>query len=44
MHVGSHPSDGSMLDAQALPDVIVGLRQAGYELVTLDALSTAATG
>lgn len=38
MHVGSHPTDGSMLDADALPDVIAALRAAGYRLVTLDAL------
>jgi len=44
MHVGSHPADGSMLDADALPDVIAGLRRAGYEFVTLDALFTAGAG
>ncbi|HEX6337275.1 MAG TPA: polysaccharide deacetylase family protein [Jiangellaceae bacterium] len=38
MHVGSHPTDGSMLDADALPAVITGLRTAGYRFVTLDAL------
>lgn len=38
MHVGSHPTDGSMLDADALPDVIAGLRDSGYRFVTLDAL------
>jgi peptidoglycan-N-acetylglucosamine deacetylase len=38
MHVGSHPADGSMLDAEALPDVIQGLRAKGYGFVTLDAL------
>jgi len=38
MHVGSHPSDRSTLDADALPQVIAGLRAAGYEFVTLDAL------
>jgi peptidoglycan/xylan/chitin deacetylase (PgdA/CDA1 family) len=38
MHVGSHPNDGSMLDAQALPGVIEGLRARGYGFVTLDAL------
>jgi peptidoglycan/xylan/chitin deacetylase (PgdA/CDA1 family) len=38
MHVGSHPTDGSMLDADALPDVIATLRAAGYRFVTLDAL------
>ena len=41
MHVGSHPSDGSMLDAQALPTVIDRLRSAGYRFVTLDVLRTA---
>lgn len=38
MHVGSHPTDGSTLDADALPDVIENLRSAGYRFVTLDAL------
>jgi len=38
MHVGSHPTDGSMLDAQALPGVIAGLRAEGYGFATLDAL------
>lgn len=38
MHVGSHPTDGTMLDADALPDVIAALRAAGYRFVTLDAL------
>ncbi len=38
MHVGSHPSDRSTLDADALPRVISGLRAAGYGFVTLDAV------
>ena len=38
MHVGSHPTDGSMLDAEALAAVITELRAAGYRFVTLDAL------
>ena len=38
MHVGSHPTDQSTLDADALPQVIAGLRAAGYGFVTLDAL------
>jgi peptidoglycan/xylan/chitin deacetylase (PgdA/CDA1 family) len=38
MHVGSHPTDRSTLDADALPGVIGGLRQRGYTFVTLDAL------
>lgn len=42
MHVGAHPSDGSMLDAQALPTVIDRLRSAGYRFVTLDAMRTVA--
>jgi peptidoglycan-N-acetylglucosamine deacetylase len=41
MHVGSHPTDGSTLDADALPGVIAGLRQRGYSFVTLDALLSA---
>jgi peptidoglycan-N-acetylglucosamine deacetylase len=35
MHVGSHPTDGSMLDAEALPRIISGLRDRGYRFVTL---------
>jgi peptidoglycan/xylan/chitin deacetylase (PgdA/CDA1 family) len=38
MHVGSHPDDGSTLDADALPEVIAQLRAAGYSFVTLDVL------
>ncbi len=38
MHVGAHPEDGSTLDADALPDVIVRLRDAGYGFTTLDLL------
>ena len=38
MHVGSHPTDHSTLDANALPRVISELRAAGYSFVTLDAL------
>ena len=39
MHVGSHPSDHSTLDADALGRIISGLRAAGYDFVTLDALT-----
>lgn len=35
MHVGSHPTDHSTLDADALPTVIDQLRAAGYGFVTL---------
>jgi peptidoglycan-N-acetylglucosamine deacetylase len=38
MHVGSHPTDRSTLDADALPRVIAALRQRGYTFVTLDVL------
>ena len=38
MHVGSHPDDGSTLDADALPEVIGQLRAAGYAFATLDVL------
>lgn len=38
MHVGSNPDDGTTFDADALHDVIVRIRQAGYDFVTLDAL------
>jgi peptidoglycan/xylan/chitin deacetylase (PgdA/CDA1 family) len=40
MHVGSHPTDHSMLDAEALPAVIAGLRQRGYGFTTLRTLLT----
>jgi peptidoglycan/xylan/chitin deacetylase (PgdA/CDA1 family) len=35
MHVGSHPSDRSTLDADALGRVIDGVRSAGYDFVTV---------
>jgi hypothetical protein len=38
MHVGSHPTDMSTLDADALSAVIAGLRQRGYQFMTLDVL------
>lgn len=38
MHVGSNPDDASALDAEALPDVINRIRQAGYGFATLDSL------
>lgn len=38
MHAGSNPDDGSTVDADALPDVIVRLRDEGYSFVTLDAM------
>ncbi len=38
MHVGSHPTDHSMLDAEALPAVIAGLRAKGYGFTTLRTL------
>jgi dihydrofolate reductase len=37
MHVGSHPTDRSTLDADALPRVIKELKDRGYSFVTLDA-------
>ena len=36
MHVGANPTDGSTLDADALPSVIEGLRARGYRFVSLD--------
>jgi len=39
MHVGSNPDDHTTLDADALPQVISGLRARGYAFVTLDALT-----
>ena len=38
MHIGSNPDDGSTLDADALPQIIDRIRQAGYGFVTLDSL------
>jgi len=38
MHVGSHPTDHSTLDADALPQIIAELRADGYGFVTLAAL------
>ena len=38
LHVGSHPTDGSMLDAEALPGIIDAIRAEGYAFVTLDAV------
>src|SRR5215472_280468 len=38
MHCGSHPSDHSTLDADALPAVIQNLQARGYSFVTIDAL------
>jgi peptidoglycan/xylan/chitin deacetylase (PgdA/CDA1 family) len=38
MHVGAHPTDGSTLDADALPQIIERLRAAGYGFVTLSSL------
>jgi peptidoglycan/xylan/chitin deacetylase (PgdA/CDA1 family) len=39
MHVGSNPDDHTTLDADALPQVISGLRARGYSFVTLNALT-----
>ncbi|MBT2538361.1 polysaccharide deacetylase family protein [Arthrobacter sp. ISL-69] len=38
MHIGSNPDDGSTLDADALPQMIDRMRQAGYGFITLDGL------
>lgn len=38
MHVGANPADGTTLDADALPQLIAGYRQAGYGFTTLAAL------
>jgi peptidoglycan-N-acetylglucosamine deacetylase len=35
MHVGSHPTDASTLDADALPTIVRELRARGYRFVTL---------
>jgi peptidoglycan/xylan/chitin deacetylase (PgdA/CDA1 family) len=39
MHVGSNPDDHTTFDADALPQVITGLRARGYSFVTLDTLT-----
>jgi peptidoglycan/xylan/chitin deacetylase (PgdA/CDA1 family) len=39
MHVGSHPTDHSMLDAAALPQIIDAIRARGYTFVTASALT-----
>jgi len=39
MHVGSHPTDRSMLDAAALPQIIDEIRARGYDFVTVSALT-----
>lgn len=36
MHVGSHPTDGSTLDADALPSIIREVEARGYRFVDLD--------
>lgn len=36
MHVGSHPQDGSTLDADALPEAIASLRALGYQFTTVE--------
>jgi len=38
MHIGSNPDDATTLDADALPQLISRIRQAGYGFTTLDAL------
>lgn len=40
MHMGSNPDDKSILDADALPAIISGLRAKGYTFVTLEAMLT----
>lgn len=39
MHVGEHPTDGSTLDADALPTIITTLRAKGYDFTTVEALT-----
>jgi peptidoglycan/xylan/chitin deacetylase (PgdA/CDA1 family) len=39
MHVGSHPTDHSMLDAAALPQIVDAIRARGYRFVTMGALT-----
>ena len=40
MHVGSHPTDHSTLDADALPEIIHQMKAAGYSFVSITALQT----
>ena len=39
MHVGSHPTDHSMLDAAALPQIVDAIRARGYTFVTVRGLT-----
>ncbi|HEY1176306.1 MAG TPA: polysaccharide deacetylase family protein [Phytomonospora sp.] len=39
MHAGANLDDGSTVDADALPDVIARVREAGYSFVTLDVMA-----
>jgi peptidoglycan/xylan/chitin deacetylase (PgdA/CDA1 family) len=39
MHVGSHPTDRSTLDADALPGLIDAIRAQGYGFVSLESLT-----
>lgn len=39
MHIGSHPQDGSTLDADALPEIIRRIRAEGYTFVDLDEIA-----
>lgn len=36
MHLGNNPTDRTSLDADALPDIIAGLKSQGYSFVTLE--------
>jgi len=44
LHVGSHPTDGSTLDADALPRIIDELTARGYRFITLPHALRLATG
>lgn len=44
LHVGSHPTDGSTLDADALPTIIEELEGRGYRFVTLHEALALTTG
>lgn len=44
MHVGANPDDGTVLDADALPGIISGLRARGYTFTTLDAVVSSTLG
>jgi peptidoglycan/xylan/chitin deacetylase (PgdA/CDA1 family) len=43
MHLGEHPTDGSTLDADALPTIVAALKARGYVFTTVEALLSPAS-